>query len=826
MKQLKGLAPPVVSHEYARNGRNFTKYFKMEGGSGDVSVRKDHQRNNDDEVNDDDATTPSAMVKELKGFNHDVSGTGRYEGAEKTEWDQSKGDHSSRLKMTPSEFYKRMKKVRMKRHKMGLKWGGWYDDVATNSNREKKENKLIGDIEHWWRNSQNCFEVDHLCHLKRKAHWDIISDKEVEKAEEYLAGLHEWFYYDDIISKHESKGEETRRLFQPSMSLKFHPNKYDRGTHAETRISIKVMSPSSLSVDGDDADGEIFSFKSTLYPTNFKVLGNDSFSIENDKQENTICRVSPTPTHIVVQSTFNDMIGEFYTRTLVELHQLMSKTVHAAAETKGNKNDGSAKETGVVLPWEQDIQFYVHLAFLNKKLLDGHKLLLGSMLTSPEANDVKSFLDLFVEQDEDVSENNDGDECQCYEKMVFCGYDVYIQNGDFDSSEKDDDEPIMSSARDIGDDDDVDSNSFDDDVSRNFHEGEDNNDEHQDSQVFENNSTGSSNKQLVRNHAYKSMMPPVENLKYTLWPTGGIGAGTSRLECSQSNQNSRECHAMGDFRKFLLSNIMRHYPSVKDDFVSHRRQVLLDKGFVDEAYRGDTKEWKIIGLTQRTYRRTWLNLPEVIDVCDELHKVSKHNVACVEVNVEKTKSPMEQLLLHGKLDGLIGVHGAQLTQAILLPRNAHVLELLPWIPNYISGNWVQRRSSPTPLGVIFHNTDLNHLGYSLGRDSVPLCEGEEGENLKKCFLRKGKKGNFKKFLWPRRDFNVNPEPVVKYIEKVVIPSEESRNMTSCDEMRGRLDKRFVWYNIWCDDGIGSTGYEINTVAFAKHFYDSDMDATK
>jgi len=73
---------------------------------------------------------------------------------------------------------------------------------------------------------------------------------------------------------------------------------------------------------------------------------------------------------------------------------------------------------------------------------------------------------------------------------------------------------------------------------------------------------------------------------------------------------------------------------------------------------------------------------------------------------------------------------------------------------------------------------------------------------------------------------VNPEPVVKYIEKVVIPSEESRNMTSCDEMRGRLDKRFVWYNIWCDDGIGSTGYEINTVAFAKHFYDSDMDATK
>ncbi len=101
----------------------------------------------------------------------------------------------------------------------------------------------------------------------------------------------------------------------------------------------------------------------------------------------------------------------------------MSKTVDAEQETKGNDIHDGADEPGIVLPWEQDIQFYVHLAFLNKKLLDGHKLLLGSMLTSPESKDVKSFLDLFVEQDEDASNGNDDSECQCYEKMVFCGYD-------------------------------------------------------------------------------------------------------------------------------------------------------------------------------------------------------------------------------------------------------------------------------------------------------------------------------------------------------------------------------------------------------------------
>ncbi len=262
-----------------------------------------------------------------------------------------------------------------------------------------------------------------------------------------------------------------------------------------------------------------------------------------------------------------------------------------------------------------------------------------------------------------------------------------MENGDFNSSDENDDESLVSSARESGDDDNIDSNSLDDDGSQDFNEGKDNTEGLQDSPIVENEYTGASHGHLVSNEAYESMMPSVDNVKYTLWPGGDIGAGATRLECSQPNENGRDCFAMREFRYFLLSNIIRHYPSVKDDFVSHRRQVLLDNGLVDGNYQGDTNEWKIIGLTQRTYRRTWLNLSEVIDACDELHNVSQVKVACVEVNVEKTNSPMEQLLLHGKLDGLIGVHGAQLTQAILLPRHAHVLELLPWIPNYINGKW-------------------------------------------------------------------------------------------------------------------------------------------
>ena len=56
---------------------------------------------------------------------------------------------------------------------------------------------------------------------------------------------------------------------------------------------------------------------------------------------------------------------------------------------------------------------------------------------------------------------------------------------------------------------------------------------------------------------------------------------------------------------------------------------------------------------------------------------------------------------------------AQLTQAVLLPPHAHVLELLPWIPDYIRGKWVQTKHMPTPLGVIFLNTDLKWVIDSL-----------------------------------------------------------------------------------------------------------------
>ena len=89
----------------------------------------------------------------------------------------------------------------------------------------------------------------------------------------------------------------------------------------------------------------------------------------------------------------------------------------------------------------------------------------------------------------------------------------------------------------------------------------------------------------------------------------------------------------------------------------------------------------------------------------------------MEVNVETMPSgPHTQLIVHRSLDGLIGIHGAQLTQAILLPKGAVVVELLPWAPSdyfgtghKVWGEWTRSVTNPTPLGIIYHNSELVRL---------------------------------------------------------------------------------------------------------------------
>jgi hypothetical protein len=87
-------------------------------------------------------------------------------------------------------------------------------------------------------------------------------------------------------------------------------------------------------------------------------------------------------------------------------------------------------------------------------------------------------------------------------------------------------------------------------------------------------------------------------------------------------------------------------------------------------------------------------------------------------------------------------------------------------------------------------TMSSHLGYSLDRNSVPLCQGVQDEELQSCFMKQRKK-----FIWENRDFVVDSDAILKYIQKFVIYGLE-RDRT-CDEIEATFDKRFVLYNIWC-----------------------------
>ena len=447
---------------------------------------------------------------------------------------------------------------RPKRRPRGEKWRGW--DGHADSGARPPENE-------WWRNSENCFAVDDVCHRR------------MDNA---------WFYH--------AGRRDDGTPFQPYMELKCAPAKYDGGANSgDRRISIKLSPPSKL--DGNLTGG---------------------------------CKFSHSRVHVVVQSLFNDMIGEFYSRSLLGLY--------------GTITEGANRTNGGALPWEEDVQFYAHIAYGNKVMLDGHKLLLSGMLSNPDSPPPKSFGDLFMSTAE---EGRDADDCECYEKMVFCGYDVYTHDNDVLSKD------IMEPAVDLDDGNDVDA-------------------------------------PVDRSLVYD------RTTKFTLWSSGSIDGGADVANCVRSGILDDEygCLEWNGLRRHMGDNFFRHYPTLAGDIAEKRREYLLNMNLIERDYSGNASEFTLVGLTQRTYRRSWINLPEILEKCNA---AAFERVICVEVNVEETSSPFEQLILHRSLDVIIGVHGAQLTQAVLLPPNAHVLELLPWIPEYI------RKADNVNIEFRYHN---------------------------------------------------------------------------------------------------------------------------
>ena len=151
-------------------------------------------------------------------------------------------------------------------------------------------------------------------------------------------------------------------------------------------------------------------------------------------------------------------------------------------------------------------------------------------------------------------------------------------------------------------------------------------------------------------------------------------------------------------------------------------------------------------------------------------------------------------------------------KGVLLPKRAYIVELLPWVPWYLFGDWVRTKSKPTPLGVIFHNTELQHLGYPLGRKSVPLCLDVDPDDQgaeRACFMNETN-GNIEKFRWDVRDFIVRAEIVTEFISSFLLVRSE----LTCDEMQAKASSQnYVLYNAYCRESVtDKSRYQL------KHYY--------
>lgn len=684
-------------------------------------------------------------------------------------------------------------KLRPKRNPKGHRFRGWMHpqefniwSQQTDADDKNEDNDSINtadtannnDRGAWWRSNSRCFEIDYICHRRQSNQWA------------YMTPNNNWKHHQEVV-------------FQPTMELKPSAWKYDGGRYnAELNITIKVDSPTRAK------------------------MRDDSFAFEFEQ-----CQLSTTDTHVVLQSVFNDMVGEFYSRSLLGLYQTMMMGVQQQQQQDddGNGQEGTAP---ALMPWEQDIQFYIHIPLKNKQVLDGHKLLTAGMLSNPNTGMAVPFLDLFqpppLPKEEDEGQDgqihdDDDDDCQCYRKMVFCGYDVYthdeeVNSEDIDTVEEYDDRKTKRQNE-------VDEVEVEEGTENDY--SANNEDEQEEAQTTNTNTDTELALLSDDNPSPSSSFNP--NLKYTLWSAGTVSpyddkhTNKDKEEQGDSDVPTRycikgeECQGYANLRNLMSSNFVKHYPTLGDDIVKFRREALLTKGLISSNdYSGDTKEWLVVGLTQRTYRRAWLNLATVMQQCNT--KLNDRSVVFIKVNVEDTSSPYEQLILHRSLDVLIGVHGAQLTQAVVLPPHAHVLELLPWVPSYIRGAWVTRRNAPTPLGIIYHNTDLNHAGFSLDRTSTDLCVGVGdvgSEEEKECFLDRERR---KMFIWDNRDFNVEPEVILTYVEKLVLFMRDDEMGKLCGQVKDRLDERFVLYNVWCAEDEGEGEEESSASLSVSHYY--------
>ena len=548
---------------------------------------------------------------------------------------------------------------------------------STNNNSTDDDHPSSTTTEFWEgtrAGESKCFHVDDVCNWKDG-----------------------WFYHHRGPTNHRGghrRDREDSHYHQPTVTLLGTMSEDVRmldwdnlnDFRVDERIRVNISSYNSSSHGGDDDD---------------------------DRYAEGACSFSPTPYHLVAQSAYNEMMGEFYVRTIAGLNRWMRDYTTRVSE--------------------DDIQIYVH--FVERyDMFEGHRLFLAGL---PNNNMFESLASLMPRDDT----------CRCFGKLIFCGY--LMEN--------------MTTFR---------------------------NDNH--SKMMSNDERCSSSfKERVHNK-FDSDDPNAIVFKPDL------RIPTPPTDCNECRDN-----AYRELRSDMMKTHSNRYKDLDEKIIRYKRRILVEMGLVSNNTIDAEGGWKFIGFARRKSRRMWLNIDVVMSMCNK--KFREYHVACILVDVEEAESPEEQLIMHRSLDALIGIHGAQLTQGVLLPTHGYILELLPWIPSYTGGGWTASTSGPTPLGEMFHNTDINHYGYPLGRESTPLCLHVDisDENGTQSCLQYNQK-----FNWDVRDFIVPVNAIEDFISTMILQPD-----ATCYERKTRAEGgKFVLYNAFCQHVVNQSTF------FTEHYY--------
>jgi hypothetical protein len=244
-------------------------------------------------------------------------------------------------------------------------------------------------------------------------------------------------------------------------------------------------------------------------------------------------------------------------------------------------------------------------------------------------------------------------------------------------------------------------------------------------------------------------------------------------------------------RQTTRRNVINENHHMQADIKNYRQKVMQQNGVKASVDLEREHEWKVIGLAQldKGSPRHWKNLKQNKDECN--HFMKRHKILCHEVNIENKKDSYsyQNAVIHGALDGLIGIHGAQLTEAVWMKPGSLVVEFLPWLhPEMFEGDWTRTVKQPTPLGAIFSGTDLNHVGFPLHRQSAPYCqEGLNSTEEIKCW---------QDHHWGSRNFEVTGESIVDVLTMLFVANPRE----NCTEYQEMAADNYVLYNIQCKTG--------------------------